>query len=179
MKDVSKFMPWCAPIIKYGLMAIVAVGVVSLGSAHYELQRSNPLENLSANILGHVYVNSGAIIVHGTFDRAVMCTLTDFSFELRSQDDETISILLGPRDLLKGPKPDNGPGANLPIRFHLKLPENIITTGIWQPIFSGQYHCKKGIFIDTKTIRVVGDSFQVRPALEEPVIINDSGLKIA
>lgn len=179
MRDITKFIPWCTPIIKYGFMAIVAVGVISLGSAHYELQSSNPLENLSATILGNVYVNSNSIVVYGTFDRKVMCTLTNFSFELRSQDDETISILLGPRHLLKGPKPDNGPGINLPIRFHLKLPENTITTGIWQPIFSGEYLCRKSIFKDMKTIRIVGDSFEVHSELEEPVIIVDDELKMA
>ncbi len=179
MNDMTKFVPWCTPIIKYGLMTMVAIGIISLGSSHYALQNANPLQNLSANILGNVYVNSNSIVVYGTFDRKVMCTLTNFSFELRSQDDETISILLGPRHLLKGPKPDKGPGVNLPIRFHLKLPENTITTGIWQPIFSGQYHCQKGIFRDMKTIRVVGDSFQVRPELEEPVIIVDDELKMA
>jgi hypothetical protein len=179
MKDVSKFMPWCTPIIKYGLMALVAVGAISLSMSHYELQSADPLQNLSANLLGQVHVDSGSIIVHGTYDREVSCTLTDFTVELRSQDDANMSIMLGPRHLLKGPKPDNGPGVDLPIRFHLQLPKGALTVGTWKPTFSGQYHCQKGIFRDTKIIVVIGDSFEVRPALEEPVIILDDELKIA
>jgi hypothetical protein len=72
-------------------------------------------------------------------------------------------IMLDKRHLTRTPKPNTGPGKNLPINFALATP-NTIYPGTWNSLFRAKYFCTHGLFSVIKNVEDPVDGFKVLPA---------------
>lgn len=129
---------------------------------YFLLHSSNPLENFRGEFITPISLSEDATLVgSGTYDRDVMCKLTNFDIHLLNP--ETLDeLVIGPRSLAKAPPVNIRPGKNIPIEFEVFVP-NTLYVGTWKPTFHGEYLCQAGIFQAPKSVSLQLSSVLVLP----------------
>jgi len=152
-------------LFDYSLIVIIITMIIGVGClfrTYYILQVSDPLKNIKVEVAQPVYVGSEEIVWVGSYDRDVKCTVVTFSLVLTNTRTADM-IMLDKRHLTRTPKPNTGPGKNLPINFALATP-NTIYPGTWNSLFRAKYFCTHGLFSVIKNVEDPVDGFKVLPA---------------
>ena len=142
------------------LACIVAINALVIHS-YVALQQSQPLENFTGHVVNPVYLSLGIIETAGTYDRDIVCRMTDFSVTLTNINNKE-RVVIGPESLLTAPPSNLNPGKNIPVQFSLAIPTTLYA-GIWQVEFSGDYWCRNGLFTARKHQTVTASSIEVLP----------------
>lgn len=142
------------------LACIVAVNAIVIHS-YVTLQQAQPLENFSGKVVNPVHLSLGVIDTAGTYDRDIICRMTNFAVILTNIENRE-RVIIGPELLLQAPPSNIAPGKNIPVEFSLAIP-NTLYVGTWQVEFSGHYWCRNGLFTARKHQTVTASSIQVLP----------------
>lgn len=156
--EVKKTNTIVSMMLVFLLACIVAINVLVIHS-YVTLQQSQPLENFTGHVVNPVYISQGILKTAGTYDRDIVCRMTDFSVTLTNINNKE-RIILGPELLLTAPPSNLNPGKNIPVQFTLAIPTTLYV-GIWQVEFSGDYWCRNGLFTAHKHQTVTSSSIQV------------------
>jgi len=147
-------------ILLYSIMACMFLFAGILTYTFIILQEARPLENVTANFSSPISLAEDTEIhATGTFDRRIVCNITDFNLFFKSESTTDI-IVLTPSHLLNAPTTSVAAGSGLPIELLLSIPSTLYP-GRWAVEFHGSYICRKGIFTAVKTQTILANSITV------------------
>lgn len=119
---------------------------------HYvKLHTNSPFENFKGSFISPISLSKdNAITGTGTYDRDIMCRITNFDIHLKNSKTSE-EVVIGPSSLLVAPPVNLSPGTDIPIEFVVAVPSTLYP-GTWSTVYHGSYHCRAGIFVAQKAV---------------------------